>query len=181
MLKKLSSEARFEERALRDAKTATAECDLKRVDEKVEMVIGFLAAFGCTMALMQVAAKATHFFFSVAGDKYQLLLMINTPPIALGTFMDMAPMILICTPILPVVMKFGIPVHFGMILPVNSGIGLLPPPVGPTLFVGCAIGKVTTAEVSRELWPCYAAMCMAQPILIYVPAVSLWLPHLPSK
>ena len=70
-------------------------------------------------------------------------------------------MILICTPILlPVILKFGIdPVHFGMIMLVNSGIGLITPPVGPTLFVGCAIGKVTMEEVSRELWPFYAAMC----------------------
>jgi len=109
--------------------------------------------------------------------------MINVLLILLGTFMDMAPMILICTPILlPVILKFGIdPVHFGMILLVNSGIGLITPPVGPTLFVGCAIGKVTMEEVSRELWPFYAAMCAALLIVTYVPAFSLWLPHLLAK
>ena len=96
-------------------------------------------------------------FVAIASNKYELLLMINVLLILLGTFMDMAPMILICTPILlPVILKFGIdPVHFGMILLVNSGIGLITPPVGPTLFVGCAIGKVTMEEVSRELWPFY--------------------------
>jgi tripartite ATP-independent transporter DctM subunit len=139
---------------------------LHRVTKMVAMVmmlIGFSAAFGYMMALMQVPARATQFFVAIASNKYELLMMINILLILLGTFMDMAPMILICTPILlPVILKFGIdPVHFGMILLVNSGIGLITPPVGPTLFVGCAIGKVTMEEVSRELWPFYGAMCAA--------------------
>ena len=110
-------------------------------------------------------------------------MMINILLILLGTFMDMAPMILICTPILlPVILKFGIdPVHFGMILLVNSGIGLITPPVGPTLFVGCAIGKVTIEQVSRELWPFYGAMCAALLVVTYVPALSLWLPQLLTR
>jgi TRAP-type C4-dicarboxylate transport system permease large subunit len=100
--------------------------------------------------------------------------------LGLGTFLDMAPMILICTPILlPVLMKLGVdPIHFGMILLVNAGIGLITPPVGPTLFVGCAIGRVTMEEVSRELWPFYAAMLLALGLVTYVPALSLWLPSL---
>ena len=159
---------------------------LHRVTKTVAMVmmlIGFSAALGYMMALMQVPAKATAMFVSIASNKYELLLMINVLLILLGTFMDMAPMILICTPILlPVIMKFGIdPVHFGMILLVNSGIGLITPPVGPTLFVGCAIGKVTMEEVAKELWPFYGAMCMALLLVTYVPALSLWLPHLLTK
>jgi tripartite ATP-independent transporter DctM subunit len=170
----------------RDYRWAELPMLLHRVTKMVAMVmmlIGFSAAFGYMMALMQVPAKATLFFVSIAANKYQLLLMINILLIALGTFMDMAPMILICTPILlPVIQKFGIdPVHFGMILLVNSGIGLITPPVGPTLFVGCAIGKVTMEQVSRELWPFYAAMCAALLIVTYVPAVSLWLPHLLAR
>ncbi|MDP1740763.1 TRAP transporter large permease [Polaromonas sp.] len=154
---------------------------LHRVTKMVAMVmmlIAFSAVFGYMMALMQVPAKATAFFVSVASNKYQLLFMLNILLILLGTFMDMAPMILICTPILlPVVQKFGIdPVHFGMILLVNSGIGLITPPVGPTLFVGCAIGRCSIEEVSRELWPFYGAMCLALLLVTYVPALSLWLP-----
>jgi tripartite ATP-independent transporter DctM subunit len=170
----------------RDYRWAELPMLLHRVTKMVAMVmmlIGFSAAFGYMMALMQVPAKATQFFVSVAGNKYELLLMINILLIALGTFMDMAPMILICTPILlPVILKFGIdPVHFGMILLVNSGIGLITPPVGPTLFVGCAIGKVTMEEVARELWPFYGALCAALLIVTYVPALSLWLPHLLAR
>jgi TRAP-type C4-dicarboxylate transport system permease large subunit len=94
--------------------------------------------------------------------------------------MDMAPMLLICTPILlPVVKSFGVdPVHFGMIMILNLGIGLLTPPVGPTLFVGCAIGKVTMEDVTRTLWPFYIPMLAVLLLVTYVPALSLWLPSL---
>jgi tripartite ATP-independent transporter DctM subunit len=145
----------------------------------VMMVIGFAAGFGYLMAIMQLPAKATQFFLSVTNDKYMMLLLINIMLLALGTFMDMAPMILICTPImLPVIKALGVdPVHFGMIMLLNLGIGLITPPVGPTLFVGCAIGKVTMEEVSRELWPFYSAMCAALLIVTYFPGLSLWLPR----
>jgi TRAP-type C4-dicarboxylate transport system permease large subunit len=108
------------------------------------------------------------------------LLMVNVLLLALGTFMDLAPMLLICTPIfLPVILKLGIdPVHFGMIMILNLGIGLITPPVGPTLFVGCAVGKVSIEQVTKELWPFYGAMCIALLLVTYVPAISLWLPGL---
>jgi tripartite ATP-independent transporter DctM subunit len=146
----------------------------------VMMLIGFSVGFGYMMAIMQIPAKATAFFLTLTSDKYVLLLLINILLLVLGTFMDLAPMLLICTPILlPVVVKFGVdPVHFGMIMILNLGIGLITPPVGPTLFVGCAIGKVTMEEVSKELWPFYGAMCLALLIVTYVPVVSLWLPSL---
>jgi tripartite ATP-independent transporter DctM subunit len=146
----------------------------------VMMVIGFAAGFGYLMALMQLPAKATALFLSMTNDKYVMLLLINILLLALGTFMDLAPMILICTPILlPIVKALGVdPVHFGMIMLLNLGIGLITPPVGSTLFVGCAIGKVTMEEVSRELWPFYGAMCFALLLVTYVPAISLWLPGL---
>ena len=146
----------------------------------VMMVIGFAAGFGYLMAIMQLPAKATQLFLSITNDKYAMLLLVNILLLLLGTFMDMAPMILICTPILlPVVKAMGVdPVHFGMIMLLNLGIGLITPPVGPTLFVGCAIGKVTMEEVSRELWPFYGAMCTALLIVTYFPGLSLWLPRM---
>ena len=98
----------------------------------------------------------------------------------LGCLLDMAPSILIVTPILlPVVMKFGVdPVHFGMIMMLNLGIGLCHPPVGAILFVGCAVGKVTIEEVMRKIWPFYAVMFAVLMLVTYVPALSLWLPAL---
>ena len=146
----------------------------------VMMLIGFSVAFGYMMAIMQIPAKVTYFFLSVSENKYVFLLLVNILLLVLGTFMDLAPMLLICTPIfMPVIVKLGIdPVHFGMIMILNLGIGLITPPVGPTLFVGCAIGKVTMEEVSKELWPFYGAMCVALLLVTYIPAISLWLPGL---
>ena len=146
----------------------------------VMMLIGFSVAFGYMMAIMQIPAKVTQFFLSISENKYVFLFLVNILLLLLGTFMDLAPMLLICTPIfMPVIAKLGIdPVHFGMIMILNLGIGLITPPVGPTLFVGCAIGKVSMEEVSKELWPFYGAMCVALLLVTYVPAISLWLPGL---
>ena len=146
----------------------------------VMMLIGFSVGFGYMMAIMQIPAKVTMFFLSISENKYVFLLLVNILLLLLGTFMDLAPMLLICTPIfMPVILKLGIdPVHFGIVMILNLGIGLITPPVGPTLFVGCAIGKVTMEQVSKELWPFYGAMCLALLLVTYIPALSLWLPGL---
>jgi tripartite ATP-independent transporter DctM subunit len=145
----------------------------------VMIMIGFSIAFGYMMAIMQIPAKITAFFVAVSSDKYTFLLLINILLLVLGTFMDLAPMLLICTPIfLPVVKMFGIdPVHFGMIMILNLGIGLLTPPVGPTLVVGCAIGKVTMEAVSKSIMIFYIPMLIVLILVTYIPALSLWLPR----
>jgi tripartite ATP-independent transporter DctM subunit len=144
----------------------------------VMIMIGFSVAFGYMMALMRVPAKASEFFLAIANDKYTLLLYINLLLLLLGTFMDLAPMLLICTPIfLPIIAKFGIdPVHFGIIMILNLGIGLLTPPVGPTLAVGCAVGKVSMEAVSRSIMIFYVPMLIVLALVTYVPALTLWLP-----
>jgi tripartite ATP-independent transporter DctM subunit len=146
----------------------------------VMMLIGFSVAFGYMMAIMRIPAMMTELFLGISDNKYVFLLFVNVLLLILGTFMDLAPMLLICTPIfMPVILKLGIdPIHFGIVMILNLGIGLITPPVGPTLFVGCAIGKVSMEEVSRELWPFYAAMCLALLLVTYIPALSLWLPSL---
>ena len=146
----------------------------------VMIMIGFSIAFGYMMAIMQIPAKITAFFVSVSSDKYMFLFLINILLLVLGTFMDLAPMLLICTPIfLPVVKMFGIdPVHFGMIMILNLGIGLLTPPVGPTLVVGCAIGKVSMEAVSKSIMIFYIPMLIVLVLVTYIPALSLWLPNL---
>src|SRR5688500_12359941 len=146
----------------------------------VMMLIGFSVAFGYMMAIMQIPAQVTQAFLGISENKYVFLLLVNILLLVLGTFMDVAPMLLICTPIfLPVILKLGIdPVHFGMIMILNLGIGLITPPVGPTLFVGCAVGKVTIEQVSKELWRLYGAMCSVLLVVSFIPARSLWLPGL---
>ena len=144
----------------------------------VMIMIGFSVAFAYMMALIRLPAIATEFFLTVSDNKYVFLMLINILLLMLGTFMDLAPMLLICTPILlPVILKFGIdPVHFGMIMLLNLGIGLVTPPVGPTMVVGCAIGRVTMEQITKELWPFYLVMTTVLSGCTYIPAISLWLP-----
>src|SRR5437899_3757255 len=133
---------------------------IHRTLSTVAMVMTLIAcasSVGYVMALTQVPAKITAFFLTFSSDKHVILFLINVMLLVLGCLVDMAPSILIATPILlPVVVNFGVdPVHFGMIMLLNLGIGLLTPPVGSTLFVGCAVGKVTMEEVMRGIWPFY--------------------------
>ena len=146
----------------------------------VMILIGFASGFAYLMALMQVPAKATHFFLNLSSNKYVILALINLMLLILGTIMDMAPLLLICTPILlPVVKSYGIdPVHFGIIMMLNLSIGLVTPPVGSTLFVGCAIGKVSIERVSRKLWPFWLSMFIILMLVTYFPVFSMWIPML---
>ncbi|UCJ18670.1 TRAP transporter large permease [Pseudomonas sp. MM211] len=144
----------------------------------VMILIAFAASFGYIMTLMQIPAKITTAFMTISDNRYVILMCINFMLLALGTVMDMAPLILILTPILlPVVLSIGVdPVHFGMIMLVNLGIGLITPPVGAVLFVGAAIGKVTIENTVKALLPFYAALFMVLMAVTYIPAISLWLP-----
>jgi tripartite ATP-independent transporter DctM subunit len=165
----------------RDYKLHQVPLLIARVVRTVGMVmimIGFSVAFGYLMALLQVPARAAEFFIAISRDKYVFLLWINVLLLLLGTFMDLAPMLLICTPIfLPVIKQFGIdPVHFGVIMILNLGIGLLTPPVGPTMVVGCAIGRVTMEAVAKSIWPFYVPMLIVLLLVTYIPVLSLWLP-----
>ena len=107
-----------------------------------------------------------------------LLLLINLVLLVLGTFMDMAPLVIISTPIfLPLATQLGMdPVQFGVMLILNLGIGLVTPPVGAVLFVACAISKLPIESTVRTIWPFYCALLIALLTVIYVPALTLWLP-----
>ncbi len=144
----------------------------------VMILIGFASGFGYIMALMQLPAKVTAFFTGLSDNKYVILMLVNVMLLVLGTLMDMAPLILICTPILlPVMTSLGVdPVHFGMIMLINLGIGLITPPVGSVLFVGCAVGKVPIEAVVRTIWPFYIGLFLVLLVVTYVPVVSLWIP-----
>jgi len=144
----------------------------------VMILIGFAASFGYILTLMEIPMKITTAFLTISDNRYVILMCINIMLLLLGTIMDMAPLILILTPILlPVVASVGVdPVHFGMIMLVNLGIGLITPPVGAVLFVGAAVGKVTIEATVKALLPFYAALFMVLMLVTYIPAISLWLP-----
>jgi tripartite ATP-independent transporter DctM subunit len=151
-----------------------------RASGAVLFVIGAAGAFGWLMAYLQIPAAAADALQAITSEKHIALLLMLAMLLVLGTFMDLAPMIIICTPIfLPVARAYGVdPLHFGVILVLAAGIGLITPPVGSVLFVGSAIGKISIAEAMKSIWPFYLAAIAALLLVTFVPALSLTLPAL---
>ena len=145
----------------------------------VMILIGFAASFGYIMTLMQIPLKITALLTSLSDNRYVILAFINIMLLVLGTLMDMAPLILILTPVLlPVAKAIGVdPVHFGMIMMVNLGIGLITPPVGAVLFVGSAVAKLRIEEVVRAMGPFFVILLAVLILVTYLPGISLWLPR----
>lgn len=151
-----------------------------RTASMVLLVIGCAASFGWLLAYMRIPTSLAAAMTELSSNPLVILLVLNFVLLILGTFMDMSPLIAITTPIfLPVATAVGVdPVHFGIIMILNLGIGLCTPPVGAVLFVGCAVGKVPVSQVIRTIWPFYLAALITLMIVTYIPAVSLWLPSL---
>ncbi|MBP6596083.1 MAG: TRAP transporter large permease [Arenimonas sp.] len=149
-----------------------------RTTGAIVFVIAGAAVFGWLLAFLQVPAAAVAALQSVAHDATTVMLLILLILLLLGTFMDLAPMILICTPIfLPVARAYGIdPIHFGVVLILAGGIGLVTPPVGSVLFVGTAIGQISVGQALRTIWPFWLAALLVLGLVAFVPALSLALP-----
>jgi tripartite ATP-independent transporter DctM subunit len=144
----------------------------------VLLLIGISAAFGYFMALYEVPERTGTLMKAVSSEPWVIFLMINVLLFVLGTFLDMAATILICTPIfMPIAMQFGMdPVQFGIVMLINCALGLNTPPVGTVQFVGCAIGEISVGQVMRSILPFYSALGVCLLLVTYVPAFSLWLP-----
>ncbi|MGQ7830812.1 TRAP transporter large permease [Altererythrobacter sp. Z27] len=149
-----------------------------RTAAMVLFIIAAATAFGFAMALLEVPEQLGGLIGFITENPLLTLLIINLMLLALGTFMDMAPLIVITTPIfLPVAMGVGVdPVHFGIIMMLNLGIGLVTPPVGSVLFVGSAVGKIPVTTLVRSIAPFYLTLIAALMLITYIPALSLWLP-----
>jgi tripartite ATP-independent transporter DctM subunit len=149
----------------------------------VAMVLFLIAAsnaFAWVLTYLKVPVMMTDALLAISENPMIILLIINLLLLVLGAPLDMAPLILIMTPILfPVVTALGMdPVHFGIVLILNLGIGLITPPVGTVLFVGCAIGKVSIEQGTRALIPFFFVMVAVLFLITYIPAISMWLPNL---
>jgi tripartite ATP-independent transporter DctM subunit len=142
------------------------------------LLIGISSTFGYLISLYGVADLTGKMLSSITTQPWLIFLLVNVFLFILGTFLDMAATILLCTPIfLPICQHYGMSsVQFGMMLLINCALGLNTPPVGTTQFVGCAIGGVSVGYVMRTIWPFYGALIAALLIVTYVPAFSLWLP-----
>ncbi|MEM7743904.1 MAG: TRAP transporter large permease [Pseudomonadota bacterium] len=151
-----------------------------RTTSMVMILIACAAAFAYMLTFYRVPNQTVEFLTGLTDNPIIILLLINVVLLLLGMIMDMAALILICTPIfLPVMNSLGIdPLQFGMILLVNLGLGLCTPPVGSCLFVGCAVGKLPMEKAVRTIWPFYLAIFVALMLITFVPAISLTLPNL---
>ncbi|HOX11463.1 MAG TPA: TRAP transporter large permease [Spirochaetia bacterium] len=147
----------------------------------VMALIASASAFGWMMAYLRIPAMATELLLSITHNKTVLLILVNILLLLLGMIMDMAPLILITTPILyPVfVGALGMsPVHFGIMLILNLAIGLTTPPVGSALFVGCAIGKIRMEQVTRALLPMWGVMIIVLMLVTFIPEITMFVPDL---
>ena len=158
----------------------TAVVQSVRTTSMVMILIACAGAFAYMLTFYRVPSMMVDLLTSISENKIMILLMINLVLLLLGMIMDMAALILICTPIfLPVAQSLGIdPLQFGMILLVNLGLGLCTPPVGSCLFVGCAVGKLPMEKAVRTIWPFYGAAIFTLLLVTYIPSLSLWLPSL---
>ncbi len=150
-----------------------------KITAMVLMIIGAATAFSYALAILEVPTQLASLITTAVDNPIIILLLINVILLLLGTFMDMSPLIVIMTPILlPVVQKIGVdPVHFGIIMMLNLGIGLVTPPVGSVLFVGAAVGKIPVERAVKTIWPFYSALLFALMVITFVPAISLALPN----
>jgi tripartite ATP-independent transporter DctM subunit len=146
----------------------------------VLFLIGISAAFAYFLALYDVPQRTGDLMSSITQSPWMIFLMVNVLLFILGTFLDMAPTLLICTPVfLPICQQYGMdPTQFGVMILINCALGLNTPPVGTTQFVGCAIGGISVGQVMRSIWPFYGALLACLMLVTYVPAFSLWLPGL---
>ena len=167
----------------RDIPLKTMWVILKRTVRTLAMVLAVIAAangFCWIMSYLRIPEMATQALLSISDNKYVLLILINVFLLVLGCIMDVAPLIVITTPVLiPVIQQIGMnPIQFGIVLLCNLAIGMCTPPVGATLFAGCAVGKIPIEKCMRGIVPFYAAMVVVLLLVTYVPAVSLFLPNL---
>lgn len=149
----------------------------------LSMVIAIImtsSAFGYLLSFLSVPSLLADFILGLSENPYIILLAINVLLLVLGMLMDMGVLILILTPILlPIAKTIGVdPIHFGIIMLLNLGIGVCTPPVGTSLMVGCGIGKVKIEATARQMLPFYLTMVVVLMLVTYFPMITLWLPSL---
>lgn len=146
----------------------------------VMLLIGTSMGMSWILAYENIPQTVSATLLGLSESPIVILLIINLILLAVGTFMDMTPAVLIFTPIfLPLAVRMGIsPIHFGIIMVLNLCIGLCTPPVGSCLFVGCGVAGIPVTRAIRPLLPLFLAMIAALFLVTYIPAISLWLPRL---
>lgn len=150
---------------------------------KVLILLGVSGAFTYLLTYLKVPERVSVALFSLTDNKILILIMLNVLMLILGCLVEMACLILMLTPvILPIWVSLGLsPIHLGVVMVLNLGIGLLTPPVGSTLFIGSAISGIKIEKLSKRMVPFYITMAAALIILTYFPDSFMWLPRLMYK
>ncbi len=148
----------------------------------VLILISTSSIFGYCLTMLHVPILAANAVIGLTNNPILIALLLNVILLVLGCIMDMAPIILIATPILlPIAQAIGInPIQFGIMIVLNCGIGLLTPPVGAVLFIGSAVGKVKMEKVVKATLPFYLCMIAVLLLLTFIPEISMFLPNLLS-
>ena len=141
-------------------------------------IVMLIIGASSVLSFTGLPAAISKLVLGISSNKYVILLILNIFPLIVGTFMDMAPALLIFTPIfLPIVQSFGMsPIHFGVMMVMNLSVGTITPPVGNVLFVGCSVAKLRVEQVMKHLIPLFVAIFAALMMVTYIPALSEWLP-----
>ena len=149
----------------------------------VLILISTSAVFGYCLTMLHVPDMAAQAITGISNNPIVIALLLNLILLILGCIMDMAPIILIATPILlPIATSIGIaPIQFGIMVILNCGIGLLTPPVGSVLFIGSAVAKLPMEKVVKATLPFYLCMILTLILITFVPQISLWLPSIIMK
>ncbi|GGC08592.1 TRAP transporter large permease [Cellulomonas carbonis] len=152
--------------------------DATRTTAVVMFLIGVSSIMGFVMSFARIPQMAADAIYGISSNPIVILLLIAVILLVIGCFMDPTPAVLIFTPIfLPIVMAMGIhPVHFGIMMVFNLSLGTITPPVGPILFVGAKVANISIEDVTRRLLPFFAALLVVLVMVIFTPALSMWLP-----
>ncbi len=146
----------------------------------IMFIIATSSVFSWILTAQRVPQAVAEAILSVSKNPVVILTLINILLLFIGTFMETVASIIILVPVLyPVVTQIGVdPLHFGIIIVVNLAIGMVTPPLGVCLFVGCGISGISLEAISKAAWPFIAIMIAAVLVLTYVPWISLVLPKL---
>lgn len=168
----------YKELTLKDCYTLLADTMISSAT--ILFLISASTIMSYIMSYSGIPAAISAMLMSISSNKYVILLIMNIFLLVMGMFLDLTPAVLIFTPIfLPIIQSIGMsPVHFGIMFIMNLGIGSVTPPVGSCLFVGCGVGNVSIAGVTKYIIPIFVAMVVALLLITYIPAISLFVPYL---
>ena len=144
----------------------------------VMLIIGASAVLSFVMSFTGLPTAISKLVLGISTNKIVILLVLNLFLLVVGTFMDMAPALLIFTPIfLPIVKTLGMdPIQFGVMIVMNLAVGTITPPVGNVLFVGCSVAELQIEDVMKKIIPFYGAIFVALLCITFIPQLSMWLP-----